>query len=353
MCSDCCIVGSVVIQTICQRQGDWRDGTQTNRPFLQCGAIQRTEGLQVTHGGLLQLRHLPTACHNKAFVVWFIKEGSWSAQYWIGRTHFLTGIWTERMMQAGETIEGASFVSSGFFITTKRADSTLFSAYFLWHSFFIICQTAAALVNLCFVVRNVKWSVGLICLSCMALVSPFSHPEKRWSESPLFRGGLFTDHHFASNVSSLRRFSFCPLSIKPLSACLKAVRWIVCHFDVQPHNRCWITIQIGKKIQIWSSDLWTLGCLLTAERKWEKAACHIQHRGALILKAVCYHAVHTSAFWEELCSLFCYICAHRTSRKRFCCKMEVCCTEISILEMGLELAKSCAFSLLHRHCKYE
>lgn len=279
MCSDCCIVGSVVIQTICQRQGDWRDGTQTNRPFLQCGAIQRTEGLQVTHGGLLQLRHLPTACHNKAFVVWFIKEGSWSAQYWIGRTHFLTGIWTERMMQAGETIEGASFVSSGFFITTKRADSTLFSAYFLWHSFFIICQTAAALVNLCFVVRNVKWSVGLICLSCMALVSPFSHPEKRWSESPLFRGGLFTDHHFASNVSSLRRFSFCPLSIKPLSACLKAVRWIVCHFDVQPHNRCWITIQIGKKIQIWSSDLWTLGCLLTAERKWEKAACHSAQRG--------------------------------------------------------------------------
>lgn len=145
--NECCIVGFVVFQTICQRQGDWRDGTQTNRALLQCGAIQRTEGLQVSHGGLVHFRNVRTACHNKAIVVLFTKEGSWSAQYWIGKTLFLTGIWTERMMQAGETIEGASFVSSAVFVTTKHAISTLFSTYFLWHPFFIICQKAPALVQ--------------------------------------------------------------------------------------------------------------------------------------------------------------------------------------------------------------
>lgn len=39
----------VVFQAVCQGEGDWRHGPETDRTLLRSGPLQRTPSLQVIH----------------------------------------------------------------------------------------------------------------------------------------------------------------------------------------------------------------------------------------------------------------------------------------------------------------
>lgn len=145
--------GCVVFQAVCQRKGDRRDGSETDRTLLWSGAIQRAEGLQVKHAWAGVFNNIIKQLIINLFVFNYKKRKADQHHTWLGgcsswrRSEQSRWCKQVRLFQRPSLYRSnTQFFTFSVLISSNSTGSDLF------------CER-----------KNVIWGIELICLSSLLL----------------------------------------------------------------------------------------------------------------------------------------------------------------------------------------